>query len=42
MQVGIIPTDTFPAFVCDLADKAAVQRLYQIKVGPQDLQLQPL
>lgn len=31
MQVGIIPTDTFPAFVCDLADKDAVQRLYYIK-----------
>lgn len=30
-QVGIIPTDTFPAFVCDLADKDAVQRLYRIK-----------
>lgn len=29
--VGIIPTDTFPAFVCDLADRAAVQRLYWIK-----------
>lgn len=31
MQVGIIPTDTFPAFVCDLADKDAVQRLYYVK-----------
>ena len=31
MQVGIIPMDTFPAFVCDLADKDAVQRLYYIK-----------
>lgn len=29
--VGIIPTDTFPAFVCDLEDKSAVQRLYEIK-----------
>lgn len=29
--VGIIPTDTFPAFVCDLANKESVQRLYQIK-----------
>jgi len=29
-----VPTDTFPAFVCDLEDKAAVQRLYQIKGLP--------
>jgi tRNA threonylcarbamoyl adenosine modification protein (Sua5/YciO/YrdC/YwlC family) len=31
LQVGIIPTDTLPALVCDIADKAAVQRLYELK-----------
>lgn len=30
-QVVILPTDTFPAFVCDVGDKNAVQRLYEIK-----------
>ncbi len=34
MQVGILPTDTFPAFVCDLDNRDAVQRLYQIKGIP--------
>ena len=30
-QVGIIPTDSRPAFVCDLEDKAAVQKMYELK-----------
>ena len=34
VQVGILPTDTFPAFVCDLDNRDAVQRLYQIKGLP--------
>uniref|UniRef100_A0A061S5H6 Threonylcarbamoyl-AMP synthase n=1 Tax=Tetraselmis sp. GSL018 TaxID=582737 RepID=A0A061S5H6_9CHLO len=29
--VGILPTDTFPAFVCDLENKDAVRRLYSVK-----------
>ncbi|GAQ89873.1 hypothetical protein KFL_005720030 [Klebsormidium nitens] len=29
--VGVIPTDTMYAFVCDLENKAAVDRLYRIK-----------
>ncbi len=29
--VGVIPTDTVYAFVCDLGDKAAIERLYAIK-----------
>jgi len=31
LQVGILPTDTFPAFVCNLEDKDAVRRLYGVK-----------
>mmetsp|Transcript_9436 Transcript_9436/g.28394 ORF Transcript_9436/g.28394 Transcript_9436/m.28394 type:complete len:294 (+) Transcript_9436:279-1160(+) len=29
--VGILTTDTFPAFVCDLENRDAVQKLYQLK-----------
>ncbi|EFJ42293.1 hypothetical protein VOLCADRAFT_107339 [Volvox carteri f. nagariensis] len=29
--VGVIPTDTLPAIVCDLHNKDAVQRLYTVK-----------
>eukprot|EP00891_Asterochloris_glomerata_P001112 jgi/Astpho2/1112/fgenesh1_pg.00020_%23_12_t len=29
--VGILPTDTYPALVCDLEAKAAVQKIYDIK-----------
>lgn len=29
--VGIIPTDSYPAIVCDLGNKAAVQLLYEMK-----------
>lgn len=29
--VGIIPTDTSPSFVCDLENKGAVQKLYELK-----------
>jgi len=29
--VGILPTDTFPAFVCNLEDKNAVRQLYSVK-----------
>ncbi|KAK9823103.1 hypothetical protein WJX72_000273 [[Myrmecia] bisecta] len=29
--VGIIPTDTYPALVCDIDDKRAVEKLYTIK-----------
>ncbi len=31
LQVGIIPTDTFPAFVCDIENKGAVTLLYELK-----------
>ena len=31
LQVGILPTDTYPALVCDLEAKAAVQKIYDIK-----------
>ncbi len=31
MQVGILPTDTFPAFVCDVENRDACERLYDIK-----------
>lgn len=31
MQVGIVPTDTYPALVCDISDKNAVEKLYAIK-----------
>jgi len=30
-QVAIVPTDTFPAFVCDVSDSSAVERLYYMK-----------
>lgn len=30
-QVGIIPTDTVPALVCDLENRDAVQTLYELK-----------
>ncbi len=30
LQVGIVPTDTLPAVVCDLENRAAVLRLYAI------------
>lgn len=30
-QVGIVPTDTFPALVCDLESKDAVRTLYELK-----------
>ena len=33
MQVGIIPTDTMPAIVCDLENREAVLKLYTIKVA---------
>ena len=31
LQVGIIPTDTLPAIVCDLENRDAVLRLYAVK-----------
>jgi tRNA threonylcarbamoyl adenosine modification protein (Sua5/YciO/YrdC/YwlC family) len=31
LQIGILPTDSYPAFVCDLADRAAVELLYRLK-----------
>ena len=31
MQVGIIPTDSLPAVVCDVGDRDAVERLYAVK-----------
>ena len=31
MQVGILPTDTYPALVCDISDRNAVEKLYAIK-----------
>lgn len=31
VQVGILPTDTYPALVCDISDKNAVEKLYTIK-----------
>ena len=30
-QVGILPTDTYPAIVCDIDDRQAVEKLYRIK-----------
>lgn len=30
-QVGIIPTDTLPAIVCDMSSRTAVQRMYAVK-----------
>ena len=29
--MGILPTDTYPALVCDISDKNAVEKLYAIK-----------
>lgn len=29
--MGIIPTDTFPAVVCDLENRDAVERLYEVQ-----------
>ena len=29
LQVGILPTDTYPALVCDIDSRAAVERLYR-------------
>lgn len=31
VQVGIVPTDTYPALVCDISDRSAVEKLYAIK-----------
>lgn len=31
MKVGIIPTDTYPALVCDLENKEAVRVMYELK-----------
>ena len=31
MQMGILPTDSYPALVCDVDAKKAVERLYQAK-----------
>ena len=31
VQVGILPTDTYPALVCDISDRNAVEKLYAIK-----------
>ena len=30
-QMGVIPTDTYPALVCDVEASKAVERLYQAK-----------
>lgn len=30
-QVGIVPTDSYPAIVCDIDNRQAVERLYTIK-----------
>lgn len=29
--MGIIPTDSYPSFVCDLNNRSAVQKLYELK-----------
>lgn len=29
--MGIIPTDSLPSFVCDLGNRAAIQKLYELK-----------
>jgi len=31
MQVGVIPTDTYPALVCDLENRQAIKTLYTLK-----------
>ncbi len=31
VQVGILPTDTYPALVCDIDNRKAVEKLYTIK-----------
>ena len=31
VQVGIVPTDTYPAIVCDIENKDAVRTLYELK-----------
>lgn len=31
LQVGIVPTDSYPAIVCDIDNKQAVERLYTVK-----------
>ena len=31
MQMGILPTDTYPALVCDVDARKAVERLYAAK-----------
>ena len=31
VQMGVIPTDTYPALVCDVEASKAVERLYQAK-----------
>jgi tRNA A37 threonylcarbamoyladenosine synthetase subunit TsaC/SUA5/YrdC len=31
MQLGILPTDTYPALVCDVDARKAVERLYAAK-----------
>lgn len=31
MQLGILPTDTYPALVCDIEARKAVERLYAAK-----------
>lgn len=30
-EVGIVPTDTYPALVCDVENKVAIQLLYELK-----------
>jgi len=37
--VGIIPTDSFPALICDVANKNAVQLLYEVKGAPPSQRL---
>ena len=29
--MGIIPTDSAPSFVCDLGNRGAIQKLYELK-----------
>ncbi len=31
VQVGVLPTDTYPALVCDIDNRKAVEKLYTIK-----------
>lgn len=37
--VGIIPTDSHPALICDVANKNAVQLLYEVKGAPPSQRL---